>query len=238
VPDFVGLEPGEQLETAMLSPVVDGHVRTWTVQGERVWRAVAPDLLAGALGRGFVARTEVEPGRFREVGMLSESGSLLLPSRMMQGQESAGGALFALEPVDRELDADRAWADFAAWLRLVALAAVARGDFLVVETGGWDHQPVPYALFVCVERDGSWLSHLEASPPPLAGTPPWPSPAPDREGATVTALASESAVGVAGYALTAAVSEWARSPLDLAITYGRSPGGPHSLTAPTESAES
>ena len=215
---------------AMLSPVVHGEIRLWTDEGHTRWRVREPEKLAAAMGKGAVARTGVEPNRFREVGMLMKSGTLLLPARRKRGQKPIRARSFGLSRAPRRADSQGQWDEFARWLGIAALSAAGRGEFLVVENGGWDHQPHPYALFMCMKRDEVWVSHLEVSPAPKRSTLLWPSPPVDPAGATATARATEPIVAVAGHALASAISEWARSPLDLAVTYGPSPDGPVILT--------
>ena len=54
---LTGLQPGEILETAMLSPCVGGLVRTWTDAESRLWSVPDPTSLQSYLGRGLIART-------------------------------------------------------------------------------------------------------------------------------------------------------------------------------------
>jgi len=221
---------GDVGRIAMLSPVVDGEIGIWTDQGYTLWRVDEPEKLAAAMGKGAVARTGVEPNRFREVGMLMESGILLLPARMKRDQKPTEARSFGLSRVPRPEDSQQRWNEFARWLGTAALSAARRGEFLVVENGGWDHQPHPYALFMCMKSDEIWVSHLEVSPSPNPGTLPWASPPDNPAVATATATATEPVVAVAGHVLAGAISEWARSPLRLAVTYGPNPDGPVILT--------
>lgn len=224
-----GLKAGSVMETAMLGPVVAGHLRTWVGATSQLWRVDDPTGLAALLGRGLTSRTEVEPGRYREVGLLdSTSGSLLVPKRFTVGGEVETTG-FALTRATDEPDRGRQWADFVRWLNLVALAAAERGDFLVVELGGWDHQPHPYALFAHTRVNEQSLSHLEVAPAPTSGVQPWTLPPERPDGATVTAIATRETISVAGSALVPAIQEWARSPLDLAVTFGTNPDGPVQL---------
>lgn len=219
------LHAGSILTTAMLSPVVGGHVRTWTDDVSRVWEVEEPERLADSLGRGMVARTEVEAHRYREVGLLDATGVLLLPERRLRDGDAPARA-HRLRPVQAAPDVRDQWRDLSTWLGEAALASARRGEFLVVELGGWEHHPHPYALFVCTGRDGAWRSHLEVAPAPVQGRPPWPEPPPDPAGATLTGPADTGTIAAAGLALTAALAEWPCTPLDLAVTYGAGPDGP------------
>jgi hypothetical protein len=112
-------------------------------------------------------------------------------------------------------------------------AAVARGEFVVVERGGWDHQPDPFALAICAPGEGAWTVHIESVPPPPQGGV-WPTGTdPPEEGATVSAPANSKALSTAAVLLVDAVVHWAKSPLDLAITFGSSPHGVY-VPAPSE----
>ncbi|WP_344133747.1 LEM-3-like GIY-YIG domain-containing protein [Pedococcus bigeumensis] len=228
--DLGGLGAGSVMQTAMLSPVVAGHLRTWVNKTTQLWQVDDPQGLSGVLGRGLTSRSEVEPDRYREVALLDPaSGTLLVPSRFTVGGEMQSTA-FSLRPAADEPDHDRQWFDFVDWLGQVALSCAERGDFMVVEFGGWEHQPHPYALFTHRTVDGQALSHLEVAPAPIAGHEPWPTPPKSPEGATLTAPASRGNVLVVGAILGPAINEWASSPLDLAVTFGISPDGPADLT--------
>lgn len=231
------LQPGSTLGTAMLSPVLAGHLRTWVNDQTILWQVDDPDRLAHMLGRGAVARTEVEPGRYREVGLLDPSGTLLLPDRFTTDGDSVAHP-FTLRRAPTEPDPQRQWHDLEHWLSAAALSAAQRGDFLVVETGGWDHQPHPYALFACINPNGTWLSHIEVAPAPTRGDQPWPARPDNPDRATLTAPANHETVTAAGPVLAPAIWEWAPTPLGLAVTYGPHPDGPAPLDlgAPERSA--
>jgi hypothetical protein len=76
------LEPGSMMHTVLLGAPVGDRIRTWDEEGPRDWLVDHPETLAVLLGRGQVSRTEVEPSRFREAGLLAaDEGVLLLPPR-------------------------------------------------------------------------------------------------------------------------------------------------------------
>jgi hypothetical protein len=56
------------------------------------------------------------------------------------------------------------------WLRDVAASTFARGEFLVVEPGGWDATDEPYALAAAVKMQDEWALHVEAKPPVTGST--------------------------------------------------------------------
>ena len=121
-----GIEVGDTLDTAMLSPCVGGLVRTWTDGGSRLWGVDDPAALASMMGRGIIARTPREDRRFREVGLLNErTGTLLLQSRWPKagpdGTLQSDGALGA---------ADRTgYTNAVAWAGLQGVAWAGRASY-------------------------------------------------------------------------------------------------------------
>lgn len=229
---------GEQtLEAAMVSPVVAGYLRLWTSSESSTWRV---DDAAGAmslLGRGRVARTGVERDRYREVGIFDrEAGVLLLPERLRapaagSSEVLAAAKAFSVSRAQMPPGEPEHWRALHDWLRLVVPAAVERGEFVVVERGGWGYQPEPFAFVMCAPGEAGWMSHIEAVPPPAAGSS-WPAKtSPDQPGQSVSAPATREAVSAAAILLVDAVMGWAESPLDVAVTFGTSPHGPFSLPA-------
>lgn len=227
------MESGQVLMTALVSPVIDGRLSTW-VEDRRVWEVDDAGELAGLIGRGLLARTSLEPKRFREVAMIDEDAKTLaaVGRRYLGSSEpseaTAPAKIFRLrEAAPAESDTGRAWADLAEFLSAVVLAAASRGEFVVVEHGGWEPPPTPYALAIVAHDDaGGWVVHLEVSPPPGASSS-WPPPSdPAQDGQTVTAPATAETLAVAGTLLTDAVSTWAESPLHVALTFGSAPNGP------------
>lgn len=80
------------------------------------------------------------------------------------------------------------------------------------------------------EPDGSWLSHLEASPAPGPGIEGWGQATRGRnedgtDGASLSAPATCETVRGAGFLLAVAAAQWAATPQDLAITYTVAPSG-------------
>ncbi|HTP26179.1 MAG TPA: hypothetical protein VMK12_11025 [Anaeromyxobacteraceae bacterium] len=221
----------------MFSPVIGGMVRLWVGEEAQVWRIDDPESLRSMLGQGGVARTGIEPRRFREVGLLQRSsGTLFVPERPMAGEAASGetddicarARPFVVTPgtAVRETSGED-WREFHTWLAAAVPAAAERGEFVVIERGGWDPQPEPYALAICAPDDGRWMSHVEAVPPPPDGSS-WPRPeSPTQKGQTVTAPANKETLRFAAVLLVDAAIGWAKSPLDLAITFGSSPHGPY-----------
>lgn len=76
------LAVGAHLVPVTISPVVAGILQTTRDDGvQRLWQ-LGDDRLIAVLGCGVIARTHVGGGRLREVGLLDESGGVLvLPAR-------------------------------------------------------------------------------------------------------------------------------------------------------------
>jgi hypothetical protein len=216
------IEPGETLETAMLSPCVGGLVRTWTDHGSRLWGVADPSTLASSMGRGVIARTLREEGRFREVALLHErTGTLLLQSRWPT--QTSEGAIESMVPVVQLTApmpaATSPWADLQAVLGQAVRHTLEIDGLLVVEQGGWDAPIEPYCLFLVVHDHGD-VSIVECAPAPTGATL-WQQ---DRQagaaGATMSAPATEATLGVVPALIVDACATWGLEPWDLAITYG------------------
>jgi hypothetical protein len=219
--------------TALLSPVVAGRMRTWTAGGGVLWQVHDAAHLSQALGMGVVGRTQMAPGRFREVGLLDDSGTVLIPERSADGDGGVRGRAHLLTRTEaRPSDWAAAWREFAEWLAAAAVSAARRGDLLILERGGWDYRALPYVLLSHVRHEGSWFFHLEASPAPSRSGIPWPPPQ-GRPMSGYRVPAHADTVGLATI-LIEALLEWADSPLDLAITYAPSPDGPLDLSTLAE----
>lgn len=236
-----------------LSPLAGGLLRTWTDSGSQLWQVWDGEVLEDTLGRGVLARTEVEPRRYREIGLLEQhsdaaavaTGRLLLPARWQSSQSAASsmelklvGEPLTLSPVASEelsAHAERLWSSFVARLSEVCVETAERGELLLLERGGVGHEPWPYALLVVTRgADGSFVSHLEVSPAPGPEVLEWTQAARGRnqdgtEGASMSAPATFETVRGAGFLLAVAAAQWAATRQDLAITYATAPSGPVEL---------
>ena len=152
------------------------------------------------------------------------------------------------------------WKDWGNWLNAVVLDAASRGEYVVIDKGGWEpgagwwsSGAEPYVLLGVfhkkrVEVDPlrgvmqqkqleldlgrsatgearetqNWESIAEAKPAP--SVKPWPD-AKAGGGATISAPANADTVGVAGTVGAMAVSGWARTPLDVVLTFCTNPSG-------------
>lgn len=226
------LKPGQTLEPAMLSPIVGGRIRLWAGRDSLVFGLDDPSAAAQHLGRGTVARTSVAPGRYREVGLYERTeGTLILTERLVTPRDRteevlAKGSRFGLRPDSAPPPSPSDWSGFCEWLKAIIPAAAAKGEFVVLERGGWDHRAEPYALVICVPARGAWNVMIETIPaPPPGGVWP-PSADPSAPNASVSAPASLQVLEAAAVFLVDAAIHWAASPLDLAVTYGACPDGP------------
>jgi hypothetical protein len=227
------LQVGSTLETVLISPVYAGRIRVWRGDGTSETRGVgveAEDII-DAIGQGMIARTSPQPNSFREVGLLDAAHNvLILPGRQAATQAiaaaSISGASLAVAPASAPDPLDvPAWMDWATWLNPVAIAAAKRGEFVVVEKGGWDSGKPPYTALRFFKQgpEGRWMSGIEAEPAPTGE--PWPgNPGPEQR-SRVEAPASPDAVRVAGLLAVQAVSLWALTPLDVVLTFVRNPDG-------------
>ena len=228
--ELAGAEPlvGATLETVLLGPLLDGRLRYWLADGAAQLAAVDDEArLRRLMARGALARTGPEPGRFREVALLhSDSRTLHVVERLRPADQhgaTAAGTQFSLSAADEILPATDLWRTAADWWRDAFLSATARGEFIVIEPGGWAPGSEPFVLAI-VRRaaDGTWQSYLEAAPVPPG--PLWP--ASTGPGSTIHAPMSAQNLGVSGLLIADAVRGWVATPLDTVITFGTNPDGP------------
>lgn len=168
------MHAGDMLSPVLLGPVVEGRVSTWLDDDLFVvWDAGSQaDTLGALLAHGAVARTLVEPDRFRETAMLDvANGTLTVLERVFvrddDGSQVVNTAVhpFKLQARAEPEPTDDVWIAFANWLSSVVVDAAGRGEFVVIELGGWGHRPHPYALAAVVRTDdGEWISNVETSP--------------------------------------------------------------------------
>jgi hypothetical protein len=220
-----GIEPGATMVTAMLSPVAGGLIRTWTDRGSQLWSVEDPDGLSRMLGRGAVGRTPLPDNRFREAAYLNaDTGTLVVQNRFATGAgdrvQVEANAFQLGDPVPPETNP---WGDLKEFLSAAALSAVERGEYFVVELGGWEAIPEPYCLFAVVDQGDGPVSLIEAAPAPR-GTGIWPDVPEDQPGSTVTAPATSQSLPGAGIFAAAAIETWGAQPWDVALTFGKLAG--------------
>jgi hypothetical protein len=206
---------GGESETVLLGCLINEHLRLWRSDGRAVCVGpLHPSAIRESLARGRAPRTSLEPGRAREFGRLDRAGVLVVGNRP-----------FAVELGSDPDVSEALWSAAAEVFRDAAGDAIARGELLVIEPGGWEPASEKYA--VCGARKtptDEWSLYVEASPAPRG--PSWPEPAEGASGWGVTAPAEPEALAAVGDLLAEAVSTWARSPLDVVLTNGPQPDGP------------
>ena len=205
---------GERSESVLLGCLVKEHLRLWPSDGRaECVRVLHPSDLRAALAHGVAPRTSLVPGRFREAGRLEPSGTLRI-----------GKQKFAVEVSEEPAVSQELWVAAAEVFQDAAAAAIGRGEYLVVETGGWEIEQEPFAIAGAREPRGKWLVYVEAVPAPLA--PSWPPPIEGKVGRGICAPAEPETLAALGPLIADATSSWARSPLDVVLTFGRQPDGP------------
>ena len=208
------VDPVVGSETVLLGCLVLDHLRIWRPDGRPACLRVSqPAALAAALGHGLADRTNVEPGRAREIGRLDESGVLCV-----------AGRVFATALSDEPSVTEALWAAAIELFQDAATDAMTRGEYLMVEPGGWSARPDEFAVAGARRTDGEWLLHVEAVPAPHA--PSWPEPPEGQPGWGVEAPADDEALESIGALLGDAASMWAVSPFDVVFTFGRQGDGP------------
>jgi len=224
------IAPGSRAKTVQLGPALTGILATWDEGGRSLWAIDEMPALTDRLGRGMVARTQTEPRRFREVGLLvRDAGTLLLPDRPRAGDGQAieaPGLTLQLRPLPPDADratAEAAWAACATWLGDVFLGAIERDEFVVVERGGWDAPPDPYVLGIRTGAGDEARWRLECAPAPHAPSL-WPISDPGARGASISAPLERATVHVGGQLAIDAARRWAATPHELGVTFGRADG--------------
>jgi hypothetical protein len=224
-----GPDAGAQLETVLLGAVCGDTVRLWRGDGSPELRRLdRPAELAALVGRGELARTPTpDPERFREAALLDTHEDLLIALARPRSGDGAVATAPALAPlravrVDAAPSQAELWGEWAERFGAIALSCAQRGEYVVIETGGWEQVSEPYVLVAVLPgEDGMPVSVVEAFPAP--DDAPWSGPADGAGGATLTAPATRDSVSVAGLLAAPAAMQWAASPLDLVLTFGRLP---------------
>jgi|tagenome__1003787_1003787.scaffolds.fasta_scaffold20987407_7 hypothetical protein len=206
---------GGQPESVLLGCLLNEHLRLWCANGKTACvRVLDPDDIAAAIAHGIAPRTSLQPGRFREAGRYDPAGALRITEE------------FPVEVAKEPRKSKALWAAATAMFQDAAVAAIARGEFLVLEPGGWESTTEPYARAGARRVEDEWTLYAEALPSPTASS--WPEPRPGQAGWGVAAPAEPETLAALGGLLTDAVAAWAKSPFDVALTFGKSPDGPWS----------
>lgn len=206
--------PGGESEPVLLGCLVNEHLKLFKSDGSAVCvRPSHPSALRALLARGLAPRTNRHPERVRELGLLEADGVLVVGNRP-----------FAVEICEPPAVSDELWAAALEVFQDAVADAMARGEFLVVEPGGWHAATETYVVAGARRTPGEWFLHVEAVPPPRA--PSWPEPPEGQAGWGVAAPAEAVSVAVLGALVRDAVATWARSPLDVVLAFGTLPDGP------------
>lgn len=222
------VEEGDVLHTVLVGLPLAGFLPLWQENGVTFWRMSDPEAVRARLGAGLESRSEVDSRRFREAAMFSPSrGTLFLMDRYRDETGHLGGTSTQLTPATEEeayaaVD-DKALSELYTWLGEVVLASVRRGEFVAVETGGWEVPMTPVVL-VMLRTDGrEWHSVVEASPVP-EGAPVWRDQQPVEGDTQVLASpATDQTVRASGLLTRFAVATWGVHPFQLGLSFGPNP---------------
>ncbi|MDR2280193.1 MAG: hypothetical protein LBE07_04955 [Gordonia sp. (in: high G+C Gram-positive bacteria)] len=190
--------------SAVIGVPVAGVVQLWT-DAPSIWQVDDFDGFASLVGTGQIARTEIAPRRFREVGLLDEEAGTL----------TVGDATFTLTPAEA-FDGDF-WDSLNASVTRIAADAFGRAEIVVTERGGWETSDAEYCLAGALINDGQPIVLIETAPTPTDNDF-WP-PSDDPVGQTVTAPLSDESLPGVGVLTMAAVNSWGVAPWDVAVTY-------------------
>jgi len=221
-------EAGDVLHTVLVGLPIGAYLPLWQESGVTFWRMADPAAVRARLGSGMESRSEVDSRRFREAAMFSpERQTLFLMNRYRDDSGHLGGTSTQLTPATEEeayraVD-DKALSELYAWLGEVVLSAVQRGEFVAIETGGWQVPMTPVVL-VMLRTDGrAWHSVVETSPVPV-GAPVWRDQQPAAGDTQVLASpATDQTIRASGLLTRFAVATWAMHPFQLGLSFGPNP---------------
>jgi hypothetical protein len=235
-PRFAALPPfepapaqeGDVLHTVLVGMPLAGYLPLWQEDGVTYWRMSDPEAVRARLGAGVESRSEIDSRRYREAAMFSPArGTLFLMDRYRDENGNLGGTSTQLTPATEEeafaaVD-DKALSELYAWLGEVVLASVRRGEFVAVETGGWQVPMTPVVLTMLRTDGREWHSVVEASPVPV-GAPVWRDRQPVEGDTQVLASpATDQTVRASGLLTRFALSTWGTHPFRLGLSFGPNP---------------
>ncbi len=220
--------PGDVLTTVLPGLPVGGHLPLWHDDGHvSYWRISDPEQVVTKLGIGALARAEVDVRRYRDAFVLNERTNELFLMSRFRSEDSVNAVSVQLAPAS-ERDADEAvneetLCELYDWLGDVIVSASGRGEFVAVETGGWDVPFQPYVLVLVQPADGDGRVAIETRPTPL-GAPVWRDQEPIGPGGqTIKAPANEATLHAAGYLVGCAVRTWSVPVSRLGLSFGPNP---------------
>ncbi|TDV55451.1 hypothetical protein [Actinophytocola oryzae] len=219
---------GDVLQTVLVGLPLAGYLPLWQEDGVTFWRMTDPDAVRSRLGAGIGSRSEIDERRYREAAMLSPSrGTLFMMNRTRDETGHLGGTSTQLEPATREeayaaVD-DKAVSELYAWLGEVVLASVRRGEFVAVESGGWEIPMRPVVLIMLRTDGRDWHSVVETSPIP-EGAPVWRDQQPvDGDTQVLASPATDQTIRASGLLTRFAVATWGMHPFQLGLSFGPNP---------------
>lgn len=222
--DEPALKVGDIASTVMLSPCVGGLLRTWNESNDTtMWSVPDAEFLLSMQGSGLLGRSVREEGRFIESGLLvSNRQTLMLRGRFAaqadDGSMQLGGSTLRLQPEVAPMVS--AIDDFRNLLSQAIRHCISRGEFLVVERGGWDGPQEPYCLFIAVEEDGQWVNVIETVPQPGSSGVWAPHCRPGEAGTTLRAPMTQETIDMAPLVMIEAIATWGLQPWDLVLVFG------------------
>lgn len=222
------VEEGDVLHTVLVGLPLAGYLPLWQENGVTYWRMSDPEAVRTRLGAGVESRSEIDKRRFREAAMFSPSrGTLFLMDRYRDETGHLGGTSTQLTPATEEeayaaVD-DKALSELYTWLGEVVLASVRRGEFVAVESGGWEVPMTPVVLAMLRTDGREWHSVVETSPVP-EGAPVWRDQQPVEGNTQVLASpATDQTVRASGLLTRFAVATWGVHPFQLGLSFGPNP---------------
>ncbi|MGH3877878.1 MAG: hypothetical protein ACRDSK_12685 [Actinophytocola sp.] len=219
---------GETMHTVLIGLPVGGYLPLWHNNSVSYWRMTDPDGVRSRLALGIESRAEIDNARFREAALFTpDRNTLFLMDRYRNGTGNLGGASTQLVPASedeafRAVD-DKAISDLYTWIGDIVVAAGQRGEYVAIETGGWN-VPVAPVVLIMLRNDGrEWHSVVETSPVP-AGAPVWRDQQPvDGDTQLLASPANERTMRAAGLLTRFAVATWPMHPFQLGLSFGPNP---------------
>jgi len=219
---------GDVLQTVLVGLPLAGYLPLWQESGVTFWRMKDPEAVRARLGAGVESRSEIDNRRYREAAMFSPSrGTLFLMDRVRDDSGHLGGTSTQLEPATEDeayaaVD-DKAVSELYVWLGEVVLASVRRGEFVAVESGGWEIPMRPVVLMMLRTDGREWHSVVETSPVP-AGAPVWRDQQPvDGDTQVLASPATDQTIRASGLLTRFAVATWGMHPFQLGLSFGPNP---------------
>jgi hypothetical protein len=227
-PGEPGGEPGDVMHTVLMGLPIGGILPLWHEDSITFWRMPDPSGIRSRLGVGIESRTEIDNRRFREAALFAPGrNTLFMMDRNRNGHGNLGGASAQLLPATEEeayrAADDKALSDLYSWIGDLVVAAGQRGEYVAIETGGWQVPLTPVVLIMLRTDGREWHSVVETSPVPL-GAPVWRDQQPVAGDTQLLASpATERTMRAAGLLTRFAVATWRLHPFQLGLSFGPNP---------------